>query len=681
MLSAFALTGLFLACNSPAEQDANEAVIAIDFSNMDSTVSPADDFFRFVNGRWMERTEIPSDRSSWGSFHELIEDNNEVVLSILENAATSGEYEEGTDQFKASSFYGIGMDSLLAESSGIQPIKPLLDKVDAIEDITNLQEFLSYKEIFGGTSFFNFYVGTDLKSSNEVTTYFSQSGLGLPDRDYYTKEDEKSQDIREKYVMHVSKMLQLFGEDQDIADSKAQSIMTLETRLANASMTNVERRDTPAQYNKYSIEDLNQLTPSINWSKYFSDMEINGIDTIIVRQPKFMEECERIFNDTPMSTIKDYLIWGQINTNANYLNNEVVKADFDFYRKELRGVPEMRPRWKRVLGATNGRLGEAIGKLYVEQVFPPEAKQKAQEMVENIKLAFADRIKKLEWMSDSTKEKALEKLKKMTVKIGYPDEWRDYSGLVVEGDPEKASYAQNILNARKFGFEYQAEKLGKPVNKKEWGMSPQTVNAYFNPTNNEIVFPAAILQPPFYNYMADDAVNYGGIGAVIGHEISHCFDDQGSKYDADGNLNNWWSEEDLAKFKERTQQLVDQYNVFEPVDSVYVNGAFTLGENIGDLGGVNAAYDGLQMHLAKNGNPGLIDGYTPEQRFFISWGTIWRVKAKDEALRVQVNTDPHSPGMYRANGPIANVPAFYEAFNVKPGDNMYRDDSVRVKIW
>ncbi|MTI38076.1 M13 family metallopeptidase, partial [Fulvivirga lutimaris] len=621
---------LWQSCGEKPEAATEEKeVAAINLELMDTTVSPADDFFRFVNGNWVDKTEIPGDQGRWGSFNELREQTNETVLNVLESAAKSDKYAAGTDQRKAADFYAIGMDSLLAERAGVQPLQPHLEQIASISDVTSLQKYLSEQETYGGGAFFGFGVFPDLKNSKVMGTYLGQGGLGLPDRDYYTKTDGKSKEIREKYVKHVSRMLQLLGDDMTSADAQAKRIMTLETRLANASMTNVEQRNIPALYNKMSLSELSKIVPSIDWKMYLADIGVTGVDTLIVTQPKFMEEFQKIATKVPMSDIKEYLRWRLIDGAAAYLSNDFVQANFEFFSKELRGVEEMRPRWKRVLGTTNGSLGEAIGKLYVDETFPPEAKQKAMEMVENIKIAFAERIKALDWMTDSTKEKALEKLKTMTVKIGYPDEWRDYSALEVNGDPETSSYAQNLMNAAKFGFERQVAKLGKPVDKKEWGMSPQTVNAYFNPLFNEIVFPAAILQPPFYNYKADDAVNYGGVGAVIGHEISHCFDDQGSRFDAEGNLKNWWSDEDATNFKERTGMLVAQYDAYEPLDSVHVNGAFTLGENIGDLGGINAAYDGLQRHLAANGNPGLIDGYTPEQRFFMSWATVWRIKYKD----------------------------------------------------
>ena len=680
IIAILSVSAIAITCGT-SERHEETPVRAIALENMDSTISPGEDFFRFVNGKWLDKTKIPADQGRWGSFNELREENNEVVLSVLEKASKGDKYEEGSDQKKAGDFYSIGMDSLLAESVGVEPLTPFFEKIAAIGNVSDLQKYLSEQQIYGGGAFYSFEIFPDLKDSKVMATYIAQSGLGLPDRDYYTKTDEKSVEIREKYVAHISKMLQLLGDEVASADGQATRIMALETRLAKASMTNVEQRNIPALYNKMSLSELSEIVPSIDWVSYLASMGVNNMDTLIVMQPEFVKEFQAIVSEGKVDEWKEYLRWNAFHHAAGFLNYEVVKTNFDFYSKEVRGIEEMRPRWKRVLATTNRSLGEAIGKLYVEETFPPEAKQKAKEMVENIKLAFADRIKNLQWMTDSTKEKALEKLEKMTVKIGYPDEWRDYSKLKVGKNSEKASYIQNVMNEQKFSFEYDLSKLGKPVDKKVWGMSPQTVNAYFNPLFNEIVFPAAILQPPFYNYKADEAVNYGGIGAVIGHEISHCFDDQGSRFDAEGNLNNWWGEEDAENFKTRTGQLVAQYDSYEPLDSVFVNGAFTLGENIGDLGGVSAAYDGLQRYLAENGRPEDIDQLTAEQRFFVSWATIWRIKYKDETLRTQINTDPHSPGMYRANGPLSNLPTFYQAFGVKEGDKMYRQDSVRVNIW
>lgn len=673
------LLGL-LACEPATET--STTVPGLDISMMDTTINPGDDFFKYANGNWLKNAEIPSDRGRWNSFDEVREVNSKTVLDVLEKAAKSGKYQPGSDQMKAADFYSLGMDSLLAEKVGLGPIRSKLEAIEAIENVGDIQKYLSAQETYGGGGiFFNFFVSPDLRNSKEMAAYLSQGGLGLPDRDYYTKTDAKSVDIRDKYVLHVAKMLQFLDDTEEKAKAQAERIIALETRMAEASMTNVERRNTPALYNKMSLNELSERVPSIEWSIYLSDMGVKNIDTLIVMQPKFMDEFQLIISEVPLSVCKEYLRWHCIGRASEYLNYEIVKADFDFYSKELRGVEEMRPRWKRVIGMTSRVLGEAIGKIYVEEVFPPEAKEKATAMVDNIMQVYAERIKTLDWMTDSTKMRALEKLDKMAVKIGYPDEWIDYSSMEIDSDPEKSSYYENVQAARKFDFEYELNKLGKPVDKSEWGMTPQTVNAGYHPLHNSITFPAAILQPPFYNYKADEAVNYGGIGAAIGHEISHCFDDSGSRFDADGNLSNWWSESDAQNFKERTSKLVAQFDAYEPLDSVFVNGEFTLGENIGDLGGINATFYGLQKYLEENGRPGLIDGFTPEQRFFLSWGTIWRAKYKDDNLRTLINTDPHSPGMYRANGPISNMPEFYDAFNVKEGDALWRPEEERVVIW
>jgi putative endopeptidase len=456
--------------------------------------------------------------------------------------------------------------------------------------------------------------------------------------------------------------------------------MAIETRLAKATLTKEESRKPANLYHPMPVTGMQKEYPTVQWAEYFRGLGIEE-DTIIVTEPAFMKEYDRIVSTVSFDDIRSYLRWSALRGAAPFLNHDFVKESFDFNRKYLTGVPEMLPRWKRVLTVTDNFMGEAIGKLYVDAAFPPEAKVKAQEMVENIKLAYADRIKNLPWMSDSTKEMALQKLSSITVKIGYPDTWRDYSRLKVEKSPEKASYYANAAEASRFAVRRQIEKLGKPVDRTEWQMSPQTVNAYYNPLFNEIVFPAAILQPPFYNYKADEAVNYGGVGAVIGHEISHGFDDQGSQFDPEGNMKNWWSDRDLKAFQGKGSALAAQFDAYEPLPGVKVQGNFTLGENIGDLGGITAAYDGLQRYYREHGRPADIGGLTPEQRFFLSWATIWRTKYRDETLRTQVYTDPHAPGMYRGNGPISNMQQFYDAFGVKPGDKLYREEKDRVQIW
>ncbi len=671
---------ILVSCSPGKREQTTEKAVGLELNNMDTTVRAQDDFFRFVNGGWIAKTAIPADRGSWGSFNELSEKNNKILLEVVRKASINPDYIEGTDQRKAADFFSIGMDSTRTESAGIKPLQATLSRIDAIKNKSDLQNYLMEQELEGGGAFFGFQVLPDLKNSQKMGAYINSGGIGLPERDYYLKTDQKSKETRDKYKEYTSKMLMLTGIEEGKAKKSAERILALEGQLAKSMLTKEETRDPVKQYNKKSIPELAALTPSVNWSLYFSALGVKE-DSIIVTEPAYMKEYEKVIGSYSFDDIKIYLKWAAIRGAAPFLSHAFVKESFNFNNKYMRGVDQMRPRWKRVLGVTDNFLGEAIGKLYVDQTFPPEAKKKAMDMVENIKLAFADRIKELDWMSDSTKKMALKKLSTFTVKIGYPDEWINYAGLVVEKAPEKGSYYQNAVNASKFQVQRNLAKLGKPVNKKEWGMTPQTVNAYYNPLFNEIVFPAGILQPPFYNYKADEAVNYGGIGAVIGHEISHGFDDQGSQFDAEGNLKNWWQEIDLKSFKDKGNALAEQFNKYEPLPGVFVQGRFTLGENIGDLGGLNVAYGGLQRYLRENGQPGLIDGYTPEQRFYISWATIWRSKYKDETLRTLVNTDPHSPNMYRANGPISNMADFYKAFGIKSGDKMYREEKDRVKIW
>ena len=678
--SALLAAGFFIACTSGDQGNKLPDGVGINVSYMDTTVKPSDDFFKFVNGGWIAKQEIPADLGAYGSFHELRENTQQVLLELLRKAGESEKYKEGSDQKKAVDFYSIGMDSLLAERAGASVLKPKLDKIEAINSKKDIQDYHEQDIMEGGNSFFNLYIDANLKDSERVAAYVVSAGIGLPERDYYLEQDAKSKETREQYVAHTAKLFVLAGATEQDARKQAETVLKLETMLAEGMLDKVDSRDPYKIYNPKSIADLGKLAPSVDWNDYFSSLSMK-VDTVIVEAPTFLQAYERIVSKTKLEDIKVYLKAALLRTSAPYLSYAFVQESFDFNQRYLSGVTEMRPRWKRVLSTTDGLIGEAIGQLYVDENFPPDAKKKALEMVENIKLAFADRIKQLDWMSDSTKEMALKKLGTFTVKIGYPEEWIDYSSLEVDKDPEEASYYQNVVNAQLFESKRQLAKLGKPVDRKEWHMRPQTVNAYYNPPLNEIVFPAAILQPPFYDYRADEAVNYGGIGAVIGHEISHGFDDQGAKYDAEGNLRNWFTEKDLSRFKEKGKGLADQFDRYEPLPDVFVQGAFTLGENIGDLGGVTVAYEGLQRFYREHGKPGPIDGFTPEQRFFISWATVWRVKYRDETLRKQVKTDPHSPGMYRANGPLTNFTPFYEAFNVMEGDKMFRPESERVKIW
>ena len=661
--------------NTPAKEP------GINVSYMNTAISPSQDFFKYVNGTWLDKTEIPSDRTTWGSFNELIKRTDKDVMTVLKDASKNPQYKSNTDQGKAINLFNTYLDSIGRNKKGIEPLKLYLKKIDAIKNVADVQKYLIEMEKEGGSGFFGIYIGADDKNSSKNSVTLAPSGLGLPDKDYYISEDKDSKEKRAKYESHVARMLQFIGESPEKAKQSAAEILALETELSKPRLNRVERRDSRLQYNPMKIADVQKVTPAIKWNEYFTGLGIAKLDTVIVSEPKYMTALQTVFKENKVAQWKEYLKWDLLNSNASKLTTEIDKANFDFYSKTLRGAIKQLPAEERALNLVNGTVGEALGKLYVEKLFPAEAKEKAQKMIQNVILAYKNRINALAWMSPETKVKAIEKLNKITIKIGYPDKWKDYSALTIKSVAEGGTYFDNMKNVSKWNFQKGIEKLNKPVDKTEWGMSPQTVNAYYNPSYNEIVFPAAILQPPFYNYQADEAVNYGGIGAVIGHEISHGFDDSGARYNAEGNLVDWWTEQDLKQFTELGTKLADQYSALEPLPGIHVDGKFTLGENIGDLGGINAAYDGLQLYLKANGNPGLIDGFTPEQRFFISWATVWRTKTRDEAIKNQVKTDPHSPGMYRAYVPIQNVDAFYDAFGIKKGDKMYVEPEKRVKIW
>ena len=653
----------------------------INVSFMDTSVEPNDDFFRFVNGAWLDKTQIPSDRTRWGSFDELRQNTDRDALEILKEATKNPKYTSNTDQGKAVNLFRTIMDTVTRNKQGIKPLKPYLAKINAVKNVKDLQALLIEMEAVGGLGFFGVGVGTDAKNSNRNVVNVGLGPLGLPDRDYYVSDEADSKEKRQKYVLHVAKMLQFLGEKPAKAKTNAEKILALEIAMSEPRFDRVERRDRRKSYNPMTVADLQKLTPSINWNSYLSGIGLPKVDSLIVSQPKYMTALEGIFKQNKVEDWKAYMRWTLLRGSAGELSTQIEDANFDFYGKTLTGALTQRPREERALQTINGRVGEALGKLYVEKKFPAEAKAKAEKMIKNVFIAFENRINNLPWMNKATKVSAVEKLKKSRVKIGYPDKWKDYSALQLKSPEEGGTYFSNNEALARWNFKENLADLNKPVDKDEWFMSPQTVNAYYNPSYNEIVFPAAILQPPFYDYKADEAVNYGGIGAVIGHEISHGFDDSGSRYNADGNLINWWSDEDLKLFTNLGGALADQYSQLQPLPGIYVDGKFTLGENIGDLGGVNAAYDGLQLYLKENGRPGLIDGFTPEQRFFISWATIWRTKARDEAIKNLVKTDSHSPGMYRAYVPLQNIEAFYKAFGIKKGDGMYIEPEERVIIW
>ena len=648
-------------------------------ANMDTTVSPKVDFYNYVNGNWMKNNEIPDDQTSWGGFTILRKNTDADMLKILAKAKESGKYAPNTDQAKALMIYESKLDTLARNKAGIEPLKPILEKIAAMNSIEDFQKLMSENAVAVSQPFIGLAAFSNPSNSAINSAYITPGGLGLPNRDFYTNADPASVKIRQQYVDHITRMLQFLGDTEESARKQAETILAFETKLATPRLDKVASRDFRNFNNPRSIAELQKMLPQIKWEEAFSAMGVTKkMDTVIVMQPKYMETLNQMFSKPDFETWKTVIRWSTLNNSSGMLTTEIDQANFDFYETTLKGTKKQKPLNERALATVNGSVGEALGKLYVDEMFPPEAKEKAEKMIANVIDAYKDRIKALDWMSDSTKVKAIEKLDKFTVKIGYPDKWKDYSAMTVK---EGNTFYDNMVAVQTWNLKDNLDKIDEPVDRTEWGMSPQTVNAYFNPFNNEIVFPAAILQPPFYDYKADEAVNYGGIGAVIGHEISHAFDDSGSRFDSNGNLVNWWTETDLKNFTERGNKLAEQYSSVEVLDSVYINGKFTLGENIGDLGGVLGAYDGLQRFYKENGRPENIDGFTPEQRFFMSWATVWRTKSRDEYVQNQVKTDPHSPGMVRATQPLVNIDAFYEAFDIKEGDPMYVAPENRVRIW
>jgi len=678
-----ALLGMAAAClltAHPGEAQKKPApakpVKAIDVTNLDTSVPPCENFFLYANGGWIKKNPIPASESRWGSFNELADQNNATLRSILEEVGASREKVKGSNAQKVGDFYASGMDSLGIEKAGLTYLKPELESIDQIRDVKSMLETNARNLKKGTGTMFNLYVGQDDKKSDEYALNLNQGGLGLPDRDYYLKDDARSLNIRQEYVKHMQNVFVLLGQDAIVSQQSADKVMAMETRLAKASMTRVQMRDPYATYNKKTVTELSQLTPNITWTALFSQLGVPSIPAVIVGQPDFFKELNAMLTEVELNDWKTYLRWHLVRRSAFALPHAFVKENFNFYSGTLGGAKQMQDRWKRVARVTDASLGEALGQLYVEKVFPPEAKQRLLNMIKNIQAAFGEHIQKVDWMSETTKKQALKKLDSFVSKIGYPDKWRDYQGLEVS--PE--SYLKNVLRANEFDFAYNINKLGRPIDRGEWGMTPPTVNAYYNPSMNEIVFPAGILRPPFFNANADDAVNYGSIGAVIGHELTHGFDDQGRQYDAQGNLNDWWTPEDGDKFKQRAEVVEKQFSAYQPLDSVFVNGKLTLGENLADLGGLSIAYTAFQKSLAGK-RPAKIDGFTPEQRFFLAYAQVWRTSARDEFLRRQVLTDPHSPAEFRVNGPLSNMPEFFKAFGCKEGDKMVRPAKDRAKVW
>ncbi|WP_440054207.1 M13 family metallopeptidase [Pseudoalteromonas sp. T1lg65] len=645
----------------------------IELDNMDKSVRAQDDFYYHVNGKWLAETKIPGDKSNYGSFTQLYEQSQKALKEVLESAAQNSDVKPGTEEQKLGAFYRSYMNESARNESGVTPLLPYLKAISEVNSKAQLPALFAQVRLQGGASPFGWYVNNDAKNSSENALYIYQSGLGLPDRDFYLQDTEKFNTIRGKYQTYIEQLLVKLGHENPAQASA--NILSIETQIAEAQWTRVESRDATKTYNKLTVSQFNELIPSFDTDAYLKALGIN-ISDLVVSQPSFFEKLSKVIAEHDVQAWKDYLTFHFASNYAELLNKDLVDLHFDFYSKTLRGVEEQAPTWKKAVDATNGVLGEMLGKIYVKEYFPPEAKARMKELVDNLIKGFELSIDDLEWMSAETKVAAKEKLSKFTPKIGYPDKWKDYSALTIDSD----DLVGNYVRYSRWANQDMINKLGKPVDRSEWFMTPQTVNAYYNPVNNEIVFPAAILQPPFFNLEADDAVNYGAIGAVIGHELGHGFDDQGAKYDGDGNLRNWWSESDLQQFETRGQKLVEQFNQFKPFEDAAVNGELTLGENIGDLGGLTVAFRAYQLSLQGEKAP-VLDGYTGEQRFFMGWSQIWRRKYRDEELRNRLMTDSHSPSHYRVIGVLPNMPEFYKAFDVKEGDKMYLKPEDRVKIW
>jgi len=680
--AALVLTTSFIAPMAMAEATTTAATAPAGLSSGIATkyiepgVRAQDDFFEHLNGKWLKSVEIPADKSTWGAFHQLRDDTLPQLRAIIERTAADKNAAAGSEARKIGDFYASYMDEARLEQLGAAPLKGEMNKIAAIKDKAELPALFAHLGRVGVNVPFVFFIHQDAKDSTKYVADLYQAGLGMPDRDYYLKQDDaKLADVRTKYGQHIEKMLALAGSKTAAADAKA--ILDLETELAKVQWTKVENRDPIKTYNKVEFNQLAKMAPGYDWNTWLKAAGLQGKATyLIVSQPTYLKGFTEVLNRVPLATWKAYLQFQTVNGYANYLSKAFVDQRFSFNGTTLAGIPELEPRWKRGVSTLEGSLGDAVGKLYVKDHFPAERKAHMEVLVKNLLAAYKDSIDTLDWMSPATKKEAQSKLAKFTPKIGYPNKWKEYTALTVKRD----DLVGNVMRSREVEYNRELNKLGKPIDRDEWGMTPQTVNAYYNPELNEIVFPAAILQPPFFDAKADDAVNYGGIGAVIGHEISHGFDDQGSQYDGDGNMRNWWTEEDGKRFGEKTKALIAQYAAFSPLEGYNVNGELTLGENIGDNSGLAIAYKAYKISLKGKPAP-VIDGLTGDQRFYMGWGQVWRTKMREPAQIAQIKTDPHSPAQYRANGTLKNQPGFYEAFKVKAGDKMYLAPKDRVIIW
>ncbi len=657
----------------PGPSSTDRLGLGIDTTNFDRGVRPQDDFFRFTNGTWLNQTQIPEDRSSYGSFVELADASQEALRMIVEEAA-AGQHPAGSVEQKVGDFYAAFMDSATVEQLGVRPLQGEVERIAALRSHDELPQLFAHLNRIGVRNPFSVYVSPDARNSTRYVAYASQSGLGLPDRDYYLSDDEKLVQARDAYRDYAATLLRLAG----VADPEggAERVLSLETALATHQWDRTRNRDREATYNAVEPADVNSVTPGFAWSDYLAALEVSESPILVVRQPDYFSAAGSVLTSTPVEGWRDYLTVRLLDAYADYLSSDFVTASFDFRGRTLQGLTEQRPRWKRGVDATQSALGMQLGRVYVDRHFRPEAKERMNELVDNLVVAFRDGIEELEWMGPETRVEAQDKLSKFTVKIGYPDVWPEHEGLEIRA----GDLVGNVQRARAFEYQDMVDKLGGPIDRDEWAMTPQTVNAYYHSTLNEIVFPAAILQPPFFDVAADDAVNYGAIGAVIGHEISHGFDDQGRRSDGDGNLRDWWTADDAAAFDARAGRLVEQYNQFEPIPGMNINGSLTLGENIGDLSGLAVAYSAYRKSLNGEEAP-VIGGLTGDQRFFLGWAQVWRILFREEALRQRLLTDPHSPGEYRVNGVLRNLDAFHAAFDVQTGDGMYLPPEERVSIW
>jgi len=678
LISIIAAVILAGCASQPQQQPAARAAAApstgFDLSNVDRTANACTDFYQFANGGWMKSHPIPAGYSNWGNFTVLASSNQEKARAILSEAAKANA-PAGSDPQRVGDYYASCMDEKSIERAGLAPIQPDLARIAALRSVSDLPQTLAHFHSYRIPSVFAFGSTQDFKNTEQVVAAINQSGLGLPDRDYYTKEDPKSKEIRVRYLQHVARMLELLGSDKPDAQGQARNIMDFETKLAQASMTNVELRDPQATYHKVTRHELQALAPSFSWPEYFSAVGLPSVQTIIVGQPQFLTEVGQLIRTTPLDTWKSYLRWNLINSEASKLPKQFEDTDFDFYQRYLSGTKENRPRWKRCVAATDTVLGEALGRLWTQRYFPDSAKTQALDMVNNLTRALRENLSTLPWMSPETRQQALAKLQAFGLKIGYPEKWRDYTAMTISRQP----YEGNAIAANQFEFRRDLNKVDKPVDRTEWLMSPPTVNAYNNPPMNEIVFPAGILQPPFYDPNADEAYNYGGMGAVIGHEIIHGFDDQGRQFDLRGNLADWWTPEDKARFIERAKCVSDQFSGYD-AGGEHMTGDLVLGESIADLGGLQLAYAAYQK--SQEGKPRkIVDGFTPEQRFYLGWAQVWAENATKESERLQITTDPHPLPRFRVNGPLSNLPEFATAFACKATDSMVRANDKRCNVW